>query len=57
MLMWALDRAAGGQWRLPSINDCNGITTRDVAERLLQLEQARGYTKLVEEKAGLSESS
>jgi hypothetical protein len=57
MLMWALDRAVGGQWRFPSINDCNGVTTRDDAERLLHLEQERGYTKPVEEKAGLSASS
>jgi hypothetical protein len=43
MLLWALDCAAGGQWRLPS-NQSNGITTPDVAECLLQLELERGYT-------------
>jgi hypothetical protein len=46
-----------GQWRLLSINDCNGVTTRGIAERLLHLEQERGYIKPVEEKAGLSASS
>jgi hypothetical protein len=57
MLLWTLDRAAGGQWRLPSNNESNGITTRDVAECPLQLELERGYTKPVEEKAGISDSS
>jgi hypothetical protein len=57
MLMWVLDRAVGGQWRFLSIIDCNGVTTRDVAERLLHLEQVRGYIKPVEEKAVLSASS
>jgi hypothetical protein len=57
MLMWALDQGAGGQWRLPSNNESNSITTRDVAERLLQLELERGYTKPVEEKASISDSS
>jgi hypothetical protein len=54
MLLWALDWASGGQWRLPS-NESNSITTRDVAERLLQLEP--GYTKPLEEKAGISDAS
>ncbi len=54
MLLWALDCASGGQWRLPS-NESNSITTRDVAERLLQLEP--GYTKPLEEKAGISDAS
>jgi hypothetical protein len=57
MLLWVLDCAAGGQWRLPSNNESNGITTRDVAERLLQLELERGYTKPLEEKAGISDAS
>ncbi len=56
MLLWALDRAAGGLWRLPSDNESNGSTTRDVAERLLQLELERGYTKPVEEKAGIADA-
>jgi hypothetical protein len=56
MLLWALNRTAGGQWRLPS-NESNGITTRDVAERLPQLELERGYTKPVEEKAGIFDAS
>jgi hypothetical protein len=41
-----------GLWRLLSFNDCNGVTTHDVAERLLHLEQECGYTKPIEEKAG-----
>jgi hypothetical protein len=57
MLLWALDRAEGGQWRLPSNNESNGITTPDVTERLLQLELECGYTMPVEEKAGIFDSS
>ena len=34
-----------------------GCTTLDVAERLLQLELECGYTKPVEEKAGISDAS
>jgi hypothetical protein len=56
MLLWALECAAGGPWRLPSNNESNGITTQDVTEHLLQLELERGYTKPVE-KAGISDAS
>ena len=47
MLLWALDRAATGQWRVLSANEHNGITTREVALRLLELEIERGYTEVL----------
>jgi hypothetical protein len=38
MKMWAMERAASGQWRVPSANIHNGITTRNVALNLLTLD-------------------
>jgi hypothetical protein len=49
MLAWALERAATGQWRVPSRNFANGVSTRDVALRVLALEVNRGYTRALEE--------
>ncbi len=57
MLLWALDRAATGQWRVPSVNEHNGLTTRDVALRLLDLETERGYIRAVEERAAVRDAS
>jgi hypothetical protein len=37
MLLWALDRAATGLWRVPSQNISNRTTTRDVAMCILAL--------------------
>jgi hypothetical protein len=54
--LWALERAATGQWRVPSANSDNGITTRDVALRLLSLEHERGYTSPLEEKEWLRDA-
>jgi hypothetical protein len=56
MKMWAMERAASGQWRVPSANIHNGITTRDVALSLLSLDHERGYTSAVEEKDRLSDA-
>ena len=39
-----------GQWRVRSANSDNGITTRDVALRLLSLEHEQGYSSPLEEK-------
>jgi len=50
MKMWALERAASGQWRVPSANSHNGVTTRDMALRLLSLEHKRVYTSPIEER-------
>jgi hypothetical protein len=50
MKLWALERAATGQWRVPSANTNKGTTTRDVALLLLGLEHERGYTGPLEEK-------
>ncbi len=50
MKLWALERAATGQWGVPSVNTDNGITTRDVALLLLGLEHELGYTGPLEEK-------
>jgi hypothetical protein len=57
MLLWALDRAATGQWRVLSANEHNGITTREVALRLLELEIERGYTRKIEERAAVGDVS
>jgi hypothetical protein len=57
MLLWALERAATGQWRIPSGNEHNGVTTRDVALRVLDLEHERGYSRAVEERAAVSDAS
>jgi len=56
MKMWAMERAASGQWRVPSANIHNGITTRNVALNLLSLDHERGYTSTVEEKDQLSDA-
>jgi hypothetical protein len=56
MLLWALDRAATGQWRVPSASEHNGVTMRDVALRL-ELETERGYTRAVEERAAVGDAS
>jgi hypothetical protein len=57
MLLWALDRAATGKWSVPSTNEHNGVTTWDVALRLLELETERGYTRAVEERAAVGDAS
>jgi hypothetical protein len=57
MLLWALDRAATGQWRVPSINEHNSLTMRDVALRLLDLETERGYTRAFEERVAVGDAS
>jgi hypothetical protein len=57
MLLWALERAATGQWRIPSANEHNGVTTRDVTLRVLDLEHERGYTRAVKERAAVSYAS
>ncbi len=49
MLLWALDRAGTGQWRVPSQNVSNGTTTHDVAMCILALKSESGYTRPVEE--------
>jgi hypothetical protein len=51
MLLWALDRAATGLWRVPSQNISNRTTTRDVAMCILALKSESGYkyTRPVEE--------
>ncbi len=43
-----LERAATGQWRVPSRNFANGVSTRDVALRFIALEVNRGYTHALE---------
>ena len=53
MKLWALERAATGQWRVPSANMDNGTSTRDVALLLLGLEHERGYSAPLEEKERL----
>ena len=49
MLLWALDRAATGLWRVPSQNISNRTTTCDVAMCILALESECGYLRPVEE--------
>jgi hypothetical protein len=57
MLLWALKRAATGQWRIPSANEHNGVTTQDMALRVLDLEHERGYTQAVEARAAVGDAS
>jgi hypothetical protein len=57
MLLWALEQAATGQWRVPSAKEHNGVTTQDVALRVLDLEHERGYTRAVEERAAVGDAS
>jgi hypothetical protein len=45
MLLWALNRAATGLWRVPSQNISNRTITRDVAMCILALEFERDWLR------------
>ena len=45
MKLWALTRAAEGIWATPSQNVYDGISTADVALRILGLENDRAYNE------------
>jgi hypothetical protein len=53
MLLWALERAATGQWRIPSANEHNGVTTRDVTLRV-RIWSTRGATRELSRSGQLS---
>jgi hypothetical protein len=56
MLTWALEWAKTSQLRITSRNFDNGLSTRDLALRILGQEVDRGYTGTVEEQQRIADS-
>jgi hypothetical protein len=56
MKLWALTRAAEGDWACPSQNYYNGTSTADVTIRIRELENNRGYNKVVPDIKRISKS-
>ncbi len=57
MLTWALELAKTGQLRIASRNFANGLSTRDLALRiLLGQEVDRGYTSTVKKQQRIADS-
>jgi hypothetical protein len=56
MLLWAIQRAANGDWEVSSENFHGEISTWDVALRIRELEVERGFTRAVREAKEVSKS-